>query len=136
MADNGLESLAYSIRAEGAAGAVPATPGGGGTRTMADPVTHAIDALNEALERDAEAITRLVNTRVECNDALAAHPTVQVGVYGGVNKVGVLGLLNAALGDTPAGVIGAKGSIDSRSGLFRRVKKFVDLRLEGVDVIA
>ena len=101
---------------------------------MEDPVARAITVLNDALERDPAAITGLVNMRVECNDALSAHPTIQVGLYGGVHKVGVLGLLNGALGDSPSGVIGAQGKMDA-SGRFLRVKKFVDLRLEKVDVI-
>ena len=41
---------------------------------MPDPVTHAVNVLNDVLERDPEAITRLINLRVDCNDRLAAHP--------------------------------------------------------------
>ncbi len=107
---------------------------------MDDPVSRAIAVLNDALERDPEAITQLVNLRVECNAKLAAHPTVRVGLHegpdGDVRKVGVLGLLNGVLGDSPGGVIGAKGRMDRQSGLILKVHEFVDLRLEKVDVIA
>jgi hypothetical protein len=103
---------------------------------MDDPVTHAISVLNEALERDPEAITRLINMRVECNERLAAHPTVQVGVYDGIHRVGVLGLLNGALGESPSGVIGARGRMEGDSGRFLNIKEFVDLRLQKVDELA
>ncbi len=102
---------------------------------MTDAVDQALDVFNDALRRDPEAITRLVNMRAECNDSLAAHPTIQVGVYGGVHRIGILGLLNAALGDSPSGVIGARGTTDSATGLFIRVKKFVDLRKKKLDVL-
>lgn len=102
---------------------------------MEDAVTRAVAVLNEALARDPEAITRLVNMRVECNDRLASHPLIRTGVYGGVSRVGVLGLLNAALADSPSGVVGARGTTDSASGLFLRVKEFVDLRTQRLDVL-
>ncbi len=103
---------------------------------MADTVTKALQVLNEALALDAEAITRLVNLRVECNPGLATHQTIQVGAYDGIAKVGVLGLINGVIGDSPTGVIGAKGRIDSATGLFTDVRAFVDLRIEKVDMIA
>lgn len=102
---------------------------------MEDPVTRAVSVLNEALSRDPEAVTRLVNMRAECNEALAAHPLIQTGVYGGVHRVGILGLLNAVLGESPSGVIGARGTPDSGSGIFVRIKEFVDLRPERLDVL-
>ena len=77
-----------------------------------DPVSRAVQMLNGALERDPEAITRLVNQRIECNDALAADPAIRAQVIDGVARIGVLGLLNAALGDSPTGVIGAKGTLE------------------------
>ncbi len=102
---------------------------------MSDAVSRAIAVLNDALSRDAEAITQLVNLRIPCNSELAAHPLVQVADYQGEARVGVLGLINGALGDSPSGVIGAKGSMDN-AGQFLRVRRFVDLRSEKVDVIA
>jgi hypothetical protein len=103
---------------------------------LADPVTKALQVLNEALQLDPEAVTRLVNLRVECNPGLAAHPTIQVGAYEGIAKIGVLGLINGVIGDSPTGVIGAKGRFDHATGQFTRVRAFVDLRDEKVDVIA
>jgi len=35
--------------------------------------------LNELLKIDKSAINSLMNSRVECNEELAKHPTVQVG---------------------------------------------------------
>lgn len=50
--------------------------------------------LNDLLDLDRAAIGDLVNSRVPCNQALAVHPTVQVGVSNGAFVVGLLGLLN------------------------------------------
>ncbi len=102
---------------------------------MTDAVNRALDLLNDALRRDPEAMTRLINLRAECNDSLAGHPLIQVGIYGGVYRIGVLGLLNAALGDSPTGVIGARGTTDPATGLFIRIKEFVDLRQEKLDLL-
>lgn len=103
---------------------------------MSDTISKAIIILNDALARDAKAITELVNLRVECNSDLVNHPLIQSGVYEGVAKVGVLGLINGVIGDSPTGVIGATGIFDKETGRFLRVKRFVDLRDEKVDVIA
>ena len=103
---------------------------------MTDAVTRAIEILNDALERDPAAMTRLINLRVPCNDRLAAHPTIAAGLYDDVHKVGVLGLLNGVLGDAPHAVIGAKGRRDSKTGGLRRVRRFVDLRPHITDVRA
>ncbi len=103
---------------------------------MSDPVKRAIDVLNEALEKDPEAIRRLLNLRVDCNKDLARHPTIQTAIYGGVDRIGLLGLLNGILGDSPSGVIGAKGLMDEGSGRFARITRFVDLRMEKVDYLA
>ncbi len=101
-----------------------------------DPVARALEVLNQALERDPAAITRLVNQRIECNDALAADAAIQAQVADGVARIGILGLLNAALGDSPTGVIGAKGTLEGATGRFVRIKTFVDLRDGKVDVLA
>lgn len=103
---------------------------------MADPVGRALEVLNDALKRDADAITALVNARVPCNDRLARHPSIRIGEYEGVCRVGVLGLLNGILTDAPAAVIGAKGTRDERSGRFVRIRAFVDLRRESTNVVA
>lgn len=103
---------------------------------MPDSIADAVAVLNEALARDPEAVTELVNLRVPCNERLAAHATIKVSMYGQAHKIGILGLLNGALGGGPSGDIGAEGPIDPDSGNFRRIKRFVDLRTERLDVLA
>jgi len=103
---------------------------------VSDPIAQAVDVLNDALARDPAAITSLVNMRADCNDSLAAHPTIQVNKHGDVHRIGILGLLNGTLGGGPSGDIGAKGRLDSSNGKFIEIKRFVDLRLEKVDMLA
>ncbi|MBC8242697.1 MAG: hypothetical protein H8E30_19820 [Alphaproteobacteria bacterium] len=104
---------------------------------MDDPVTHAIRVLNEALARDADAITRLVNMRVDCNERLAGHPTIKVSVYeDGLCRLGVLGLINGAIGDSPSGSIGARGTMDKKTGRFTQIREFIDLRKDTFDRLA
>ena len=100
---------------------------------MGDIVAYALKILNEALERDPVAISRLINLRVDCNSSLAAHPTIQVADYSGQHKVGVLGLLNATLSDSPGGVIGAKGALNSQTGKFVNIRQFIDVRENKLD---
>jgi hypothetical protein len=102
---------------------------------MSDPITKAITVLNDALERDPVAITRLVNLRVNCNAQLVKHPTIQSSVYNGVSKVGFLGLINGIIGNSLTGVIGAEGSITLETGQFIIIRKFVDLRDDKTDII-
>jgi len=58
--------------------------------------------MNEMLAADAQAVHRLINTRVRCNRALAAHPTIQVATIEGGHytnhEVGMLGVLNGIAG--------------------------------------
>lgn len=67
-------------------------------------IEKAVAALNEAWQRDPQAIQALIQNEVPCNDALAQHPTVcvrDVPVIGGDTlnwSVGALGLLNGAIG--------------------------------------
>lgn len=103
---------------------------------MSDPISDAVDLLNDVLERDRDAITRLINTRIDCNESLASHATVKVQKFGDTYRIGVLGLLNGALGGSPSGDIGAKGTIDSNTGMFTQVKAFIDLREDRLDVLA
>lgn len=95
-----------------------------------DPITRVIALLNDALERDPEAITKMFNARVECNEALMSHPTIRIGVYDDAYKLGVLGLLNGVLGK--AGAIGAEGEVDVQSKRFLRIRRFIDTR-DGID---
>jgi hypothetical protein len=61
----------------------------------AELADYIITELNKILLVDRDAVEALIEHRVECNEALRAHPTVQV-VDG--NKVGLLGLLNGIVG--------------------------------------
>ena len=54
--------------------------------------------LNELLELDRPAVAALISNRVPCNEALADHPTCQVGKQHGGFNVGMLGLLNGLCG--------------------------------------
>lgn len=103
---------------------------------MSDPVARAVEVLNEALDRDPEAVTRLVNLRVDCNERLAAHPAIRAVRHGAGYRLGVLGLLNAALGEGAPGIVGAKGKADRNTGLFLRLERFVEVRRAGVDTLA
>jgi len=58
----------------------------------------AIDFLNELVKIDADALRALIGHRVPCNNGLVDHPTVQVGEFGGVFQVGMLGILNGLFG--------------------------------------
>lgn len=60
-----------------------------------DLADHIINVLNELVALDREAVTKLVETRVPCNQALADHPTVQVSEG---PSVGLLGVLNGIAG--------------------------------------
>lgn len=55
--------------------------------------------LNSLVEVDSNAINLLVGTRVPCNEDMADHPTVQVGMGdSGLPVVGILGVLNGYCG--------------------------------------
>ena len=103
---------------------------------MSDPIIAAVKILNDALERDPKAVTKLVNMRVDCNEQLAKHPTVQVHKFDDVYRIGVLGLMNGAFGGGPRGDIGVKGKVNRNTGEFTQIKKFVDLRMDRLDVLA
>lgn len=87
-------------------------------------VKRALLVLNDALNRDPQALTELVNTRISCNEKMTKHPTVQVKVYHDDYKIGILGLINGILGYKRGG-IGAEGDVEPRSGRFKRIRRFV-----------
>jgi len=63
-----------------------------------------IERLNSMAEADSDAVMRLIETRVTCNDELAEHPTCQVGQdESGECTVGLLGILNGILGKDSKG---------------------------------
>ena len=103
---------------------------------MSDPINAAVELLNDVLERDRNAITRLINMRVDCDETLSRHPTLQVQKIGDSYRVGVLGILNGILGGSPNGDIGAKGTIETKTGMFTQIRKFIDLREERLNILA
>lgn len=87
-------------------------------------IAEVINVLNEACRLDSAAIVSLIETRVECNEGLAKHPTIQVAREAGSDdaddsrtlnivmkySVGFLGMINGIFGvdDAGWGTIGAK----------------------------
>ncbi len=61
---------------------------------------HAVEVLNRAFKSDPVAIEQLFNVRVDCNDALANDPTIQVGQVVGADNysVGAIGIINGICG--------------------------------------
>lgn len=66
-----------------------------------DLADRIIELMNDALKLDPRAITDLICHRVPCNEALAEHPTIQVGRLDRRPDeilVGMLGVLNGLCG--------------------------------------
>lgn len=57
----------------------------------------ACDLLNEMLEKDRYATSRLVGDKIICLPVLVDHPTIQVSEESGNYLVGFLGVLNGML---------------------------------------
>lgn len=74
--------------------------------------------LNELYQLDPEAIEKLVETRVPCNDKLADHPTVQVSLDPVTKQstVGLLGIMNGLVGTRPDGYGYIAGVYDDVTG--------------------
>lgn len=67
----------------------------------ADLAEKVVDLLNEALSLDRDCVTALVERRINCNEALCDHPTIQVlasKAPGQGGAVGLLGILNGLVG--------------------------------------
>ena len=75
-------------------------------------INEVIELLNGAFEMDSEAMSNLANTRVTCNDVLADHPTIQVGMFDGEYKVGLIGILNGIFGMEDDGCGAIAGDFD------------------------
>lgn len=73
-------------------------------------IDDVIELLNDAFGKDPNAMNDLVKTRVTCNDALADHPTIQVGQFGDEYKVGLIGILNGIFGMAEDGFGAIAGS--------------------------
>lgn len=63
-------------------------------------VQNVCDLLNEILLKDYDCAHALVSSRVQCNQAIADHASIQVQQYKDdvFPKVGVLGFLNGLFG--------------------------------------
>jgi hypothetical protein len=78
--------------------------------------SEAVRVLNEAIALDPEAVRLLCNARVPCNEALADHPSIQVGRGPSVGQsdhdwvVGMLGIVNGICGvdDNGWGFVGVE----------------------------
>ena len=70
-------------------------------------VDDAIQALNEALEVDRNAVESIILNRVPCNKAVVEHPVLMAGAKndGSDPKLGALGLINALFGYKQGGPI-------------------------------
>ena len=62
-----------------------------------------VDFLNELMLDDKDAVQALFDSRVQCNKALANHPTVQVLNDNGKYSVSILGILNGIVGSRENG---------------------------------
>jgi len=54
--------------------------------------------LNTLLDADQSFVERLISHRLPCNEAIANHPSVQVGNKGAGYEAGILGVLNGFFG--------------------------------------
>lgn len=63
-------------------------------------IDSAVELLNKALELDRRAISSLIQYRVPCNQAMADHPSIQVGSIPPSETVvvGLLGIINGIFG--------------------------------------
>ncbi len=88
-------------------------------KLMEVTIEQAINLLNQALHADSDAITKLVASKVECNDVLGDHPTIQCGQKDspdGPVTVGLLGILNGIFGIRSDGYGHISAIVDQVSG--------------------
>ena len=98
-------------------------------------IEETVTFLNSLLEIDPIAITALFSIRTVCNQNLAKHNTVQVGVQGNYCQVGMIGVFNGLFGKDSYGW--GHISADYDNGVIRRfrlltdddVRKYVQLQL-------
>lgn len=88
----------------------------GEEKTVVDNKTvsrqQAIDLLNELYQLDSAAIGVLLVNRIQVNETIARHPTVQCGLQYGGYWTSFLGILNGIFSDPDTG----HGSIVSKWG--------------------
>jgi hypothetical protein len=78
--------------------------------------THELVRFLDSLAKlDPDAMGDLINARVRCNEKIAEHPTVQVGMQtpGGRAYVGLLGILNGWAGTIEGGKFDGYGPISA-----------------------
>jgi len=76
-----------------------------------------VDRLNDAMLYDPEAMHKLCETRVSCNQALIDHPTIQVLVDDDKPPaVGMIGILNGLVGTRDNGWGYIAGTYDDETG--------------------
>lgn len=81
-----------------------------------------VDLLNDALNKDPEAVTALVYQRIPCNRSLAEHQSIQVDEKKvGQYEVGLLGIINGLFGTHENG----QGPITALSKGGREITKFM-----------
>jgi len=81
-----------------------------------------VEFLNEAIKLNSSAMHMLINSRVQCNEALAKHPTIQVmkGPQGVDWSVGMLGILNGIFGINENGYGCIVADFDSETQQLKR----------------
>ena len=87
-----------------------------------------INFLNQLVACDQETVTRLIETRVPCSQALADHPTVQVQAYDNQPLVvGILGILNGLFGVDEEGWGAITATFDNNKNLlfFERTQRTI-----------
>ena len=87
-------------------------------------IEETVTFLNELLEIDPIAITALFSMRTACNQNLAKHDTVQVGVQGKYAQVGMFGIFNGLFGKDSYGW--GHISADYDNGVIRRFRLLTD----------
>lgn len=100
-------------------------------------IDKAVRVLNEINALDPTVMPKLIEYRVECNEVLANHPTVQVGNYHGFEgapfHVGLLGIINGILGD---GGYGPIECIVEKDGSISGFRKGQGNEISGLDAEA
>lgn len=62
-------------------------------------IQETVDFLNSLIKIDSSVITKLFDMRINCNEDMANHKTVQVSNFGiHYFKVGMIGILNGLFG--------------------------------------
>ena len=82
-----------------------------------------LDVLADAFALDRDAVRRLFDYRVACNEKLAEHPKIVIQLMSHNNMVGVLGLINGILGAAGQPLVAA---IYSQEGALIGFKEYAE----------